>query len=538
MAVGAETGVKTPVLAGMVVTARPGTRSNNRRVYHLLGTGTALRYVVHNNSLNNVRRGIAERVLYIKSNDGTYSSPVRPAAGVFKERMVKFHRCIRRCLPSTTPIARDEFPSLYRGRRVAMYQAAVETLRSRAVERRDAHLKAFVKAEKILWHVAVIVLLLAAKISAKNDPAPRLIQPRSLRYNVELGRYLKPHEGLIYRAIGKVWGDVTVAKGLNSSQRGHLIERKWNMFRKPVAVGLDASRFDQHVSADALRWEHSVYHGMNSDPEFKKLLSWQIHNKGVAYVRDGKVRYKVEGCRMSGDMNTALGNCLIMSAMVYSYCDSKGIKAQLINDGDDCVVFLEQCMLARFQDGLDTWFTEMGFTMKVEDPVFRIEQIEFCQCRPVWTPQGYIMVRNIRQSLAKDSVSIKPLDSKQIFQKWCGEVGDCGLSLTGGIPVVSEFYKLLQRASGGERSLKLGYDPVFETGMRMMAKGMNRASEVISDFTRVSFYYAFGIQPDVQVLWEEHYHGAKMEYTVAEPLYETSPSFTLSRSLPLAFCHF
>jgi hypothetical protein len=323
---------------------------------------------------------------------------------------------------------------------------------------------------------------------------------------------------------------------LNAQQRGKLVARKWNRFRTPVAVGLDASRFDQHVSVDALRWEHSIYRLMNNDPEFAELLSWQIRNKGFGSARDGKVKYKVSGCRMSGDMNTALGNCLLMSSMVYAYLQHKGVKGSLINDGDDCVVFMEKRDLLRFSEGLDAWFTEMGFTMKVEDPVDVLEQVEFCQCRPIWTEDGYLMVRNVRQSLAKDSISLKPLDNFKVFEKWCFEVGGCGLSLTGGIPIVSHFYKCLQRASHGRSSGRLGYDPVFETGMRMMAKGMSRElCDKIHPKTRFSFYLAFGIQPDNQVLWEEYYDAYALQYTVAEPIYEASPSFTVSRSIPQAF---
>jgi hypothetical protein len=411
-----------------------------------------------------------------------------------------------------------------------VYEEAVESLRTRPVERRDSFLKSFTKAEKILF------FSLIALIIAKVDPAPRLIQPRDPRYNVEVGRYLKPYEGMVYRAIGRVWGDVTVAKGLNAQQRGKLIHSKWLSFCDPVAVGLDASRFDQHVSVWALLWEHSIYRMMNDDPEFRKLLRWQLRNKGFGSARDGKVRYSVDGCRMSGDMNTALGNCLLMSSMVYAYLKHLNIPGKLINDGDDCVVFMERRYLSRFVEGLDVWFREMGFNMKVEDPVYRMEHIEFCQCRPIWTEDGYLMVRNARQSLAKDSVSLKPLDSQKVFEKWCYEVGECGLSLTGGIPVVSHFYRCLMRASNGRHSGRLGFDPVFETGMRMMAKGMDRQQkDAIHPKTRFSFYLAFGIQPDLQSLWEHYYDNYTLRYTEAEPIYEASPSFTLSRSIPQAF---
>jgi hypothetical protein len=51
--------------------------------------------------------------------------------------------------------------------------------------------------------------------------------------------------------------------------------------------------------------------------ELAELLKWQLQNKGFARTIDGLIKYSVEGCRMSGDMNTALGNCTIMCALVY-----------------------------------------------------------------------------------------------------------------------------------------------------------------------------------------------------------------------------
>jgi len=512
-------------IPGLVSVSKPGRTPAQRRVYRLYGTGTGLCYGVHNNSLVNLRRGIAERVLYIRQPDGSYRRPPQTSVGVFHSRLEEMKCRLRRHLPSTTPIAREDFPLLYKGRKKVVYQEAVGSLRSRCVERRDAGLKTFTKAEKI-------------NFSSKPDGAPRVIQPRDPRYNVEVGRYLKPVEGAVYRAIGRVWGDVTVAKGLNAEQRGKLVHAKWREFRDPAAVGLDASRFDQHVGRPALEWEHSVYMLMNSDPELSRLLSWQIHNKGKARAKDGHCRYEVEGCRMSGDMNTALGNCLLMSSMVWAYAKTRGVKTRLINDGDDCVVFMEKRDLLRFTDGLDDWFTEMGFTMKVEPPAYELEQVEFCQCKPVWTPEGYLMVRSIAQSLAKDSISLKPLDTSKVFKKWCNEVGECGLSLTGGIPVVSNFYKMLMRASDGAKSGRMGYDPVFETGMRFMARGMDRHNHPIDDHTRFSFYLAFGVTPTQQELWEAYYDSFELSYTTAEPTYEASPSFLISRSIPQAFSHF
>jgi hypothetical protein len=127
-----------------------------------------------------------------------------------------------------------------------VYRAAADSLSTIPVSKRDAVLSTFVKAEKI-------------NLTKKPDPAPRVIQPRSPRYNVAVGRYLKRLEKDIYRALKALAGDVVVMKGYNAGQSGEIIARKWARFNRPCAIGLDASRFDQHVSEAALRWEHSVY---------------------------------------------------------------------------------------------------------------------------------------------------------------------------------------------------------------------------------------------------------------------------------------
>jgi hypothetical protein len=43
------------------------------------------------------------------------------------------------------------------------------------------------------------------------------------------------------------------------------------------------------------------------------------------------------------------------------------------------------------------------------------------------------------------------------------------------------------------------------------------------------------VTPDMQLLWETHYDGHDLSYTDAIPIYEASPSFTLSVSVPQAF---
>jgi hypothetical protein len=362
-----------------------------------------------------------------------------------------------------------------------------------------------VKAEKV-------------NFTSKPDPAPRVIQPRGPRYNVSVGVFLKPLEHLIYKSIAQVWGGTTVMKGHNAHSTAAELRVMWDSFRDPVAVGLDASRFDQHVSADALRWEHGIYLSCfaGSDrTELRRLLEWQVENKGFARASDGLVKYTVSGCRMSGDMNTALGNCLLMCAMVWEYCRLRGVQARLANNGDDCVVICERGDLGKFNDGLGQWFLEMGFNMKVEPAVDVFERIEFCQTQPVYDGERWVMCRKPSIVLAKDSVSLLPMTQGKTAYRYCTAVGECGMSLAGGLPVLQEFYSALMRCGAGARFE--GAVAQLESGFARLATGMHREYRLVSAEARYSFWLAFGILPDAQVAMEDYYQEVGLDLASCVP---------------------
>jgi hypothetical protein len=372
-----------------------------------------------------------------------------------------------------------------------MYQKAVESLHLKPFTARDSEIKAFAKAEKV-------------NLSAKVNPCPRAIQPRSYRYNVTVGVYIKCIEKRIYSDIAKVFGSPTVAKCLNASEMGQLMHQKWSQFKRPVAVGLDASRFDQHCGVTALKWEHSIYEKyFPGDKILKSLLSLQLYNRGIAPTADGIVRYQTEGCRMSGDMNTGLGNCLLMCAMIYSYMDTLGFTTQdysLINNGDDCVLFMESSSLKRLNN-LGQWFREMGFTMKIEDPVYTLEKVQFCQTQPVFVDGGYRACRDPHVCLTKDMVSIQNVSTLGAWEQQLQALSDCGAALAGDMPI---YYGLFQSLATGRR-VKRTSETRHWTGINYLSIGMNTGFKRPSDDTRVSFWRAFGFLPDSQEILEDWY---------------------------------
>ncbi|APG76490.1 hypothetical protein 1 [Hubei tombus-like virus 9] len=457
-------------------------REKNRHVLVDTGVpGVGLCYT-HNNSADNLLRGLGERLLMVPTGD-TFSQPPRPCADAFRCLEEYRRKVVSKCPKQTGPLERDEFVSLYDGPKRKRYEAAARNLADRELQKADWDINVFIKDETVCsW--------------SKVDPAPRLISPRSPEYCLELGCYIKPVEKLLYKAVARVWGEVTIAKGLNFNQRGELIQQKWESFTEPVAVGLDASRFDQHVSTDALEFEHGFYTQLY--PRSKKLpflLSKQLLNEGRAYVDDKKIEYSVRGSRMSGDMNTALGNCLIMTSLVWGYLKERSVVGKLINDGDDCVVIMEKADLFRFMDGLTEWFTQRGFTMKVESPVYTLEEIEFCQCHPVFNGESYTMCRNVFKALFTDVA--------HVGRTWREVVGIReSISVAGavwakGIPVLSAFY----------RSLSTGAPQVVprHSGTWWNAQGCNTGTVEITPASRESFAKAFHLDPAEQAAIEQMY---------------------------------
>lgn len=470
-----------------------------RKLYCLGGVGTSVKFNVHNNSLANLRRGLIERVFFVENDKKELEPAPKPLSGAF-DRLTWFRRKLHNIVGTHSCISPGQFLDFYTGRRRTIYEGAVKSLEGLSVQRRDAYLKTFVKAEKI-------------NTTKKPDPAPRVIQPRNVRYNVEVGRYLRRFEHYLYRGIDEIWNGPTIIKGYTVEQIGKIARDAWDSFTSPVAIGFDMKRFDQHVSSDALKWEHSVYlDAFCHDSYLAELLEWQLVNKGVGYASDGMIKYKVDGCRMSGDMNTAMGNCLIACAITHDFFRSRGIRARLMNNGDDCVVICEKECAAVVKADMVRHWRQFGFQCELECDAEIFEQIEFCQMRPVFDGEKYVMVRNPLVSLSKDSYSVGPWNGINHARKWVNAVGLCGLSLTGGIPVVQSYYNMMIRNTQSVNSSGILRDVSFASGFRELARLGNRKSGAISEDARFSFYLAFGITPDLQRAMESDYDAHTIEW--------------------------
>lgn len=437
---------------------------------------------VHNNSLANLRRALLERVLSVQLN-GVQTTPPQPADGFVKSEMKGFTKRLLHAVRRVPTWSTEQFVDSYVGRKRRLYAMAAASVGDVPITRKDAYITPFIKDEK-------------TNLTRKDDPCPRIIQPRSARFNYAIGIHLKPMEKPIFRGIAAVFGSTTVMKGLNASQRGIVLEEKWARFTSPVAICLDAKRFDQHVSRDIIDWEHSVEEALAIDRcSLKRLNAFRKKNTCFIRTNEGGYKYTLNGIRMSGDMDTALGNCLTMCAMTYSFMANIDVsKYEYMNDGDDGVLIVEQSDSAFVFDNFVEYFTRFGFTMKLEGTTNIIEEVDFCQARPVFDGDHYRFVRDPSICLDKDSYSLKNNVSVEGMRDLRNSVGWCGLSLAGDMPIFCEFY----------HSMICGEDSAvdYTTGMQFLSRGMSSKYAEPTDECRVSFYKAFKITPDQQIVME------------------------------------
>lgn len=491
---------------------------------------------VYNNNLNVGYRAFAERYFLVKTDAGFETALAVNDSEYFSDKHLRafWSRVVSEF--QYTPVATPrEVVQSYSGTKLKLYTSALLEYERDGITERAGVLSSFVKFEK-----------------QDLFKAPRVINPRSRVFNLLLGCYLKFQEKKFFKSINVAYGErttSTVIKGMDVFEQGRVLREKWDVFADPVAVGLDASKFDMHVSVAALKYEHTFYTGAfrklseaDIDAEilwyngkiaekgafcgvwadtkdgFRDRLAWllrqQLSNRGKAYFADGTLKFRMEGTRSSGDLNTSLGNCLIMCSLVKAWAGWSGVDVELANNGDDCVVFMERKSLDAFMRGLPEWFRTKGFRMTVEKPVYEFEEVEFCQSHPVWDGGAWRMVRNVEATLVKSAMCLLPLQNNaKILRKWFGAVGDCEGVLNSGIPVLQEFAAMYRRV--GLKCSREFQSEVYKGSTRAYHMvGKKPVMREITVAARVSFWKAFGILPDHQQVLESWYRDATIDMTI------------------------
>lgn len=360
------------------------------------------------------------------------------------------------------------------------------------VRGQDTILKAFLKAEKFGY---------------RKYGKPRMIFPRSPRYNLALASYLKPFEHWLwgYLTGRRLFGGSNtrvVAKGLNAVQRAGLINRKFKSFANCVCFEVDGSTFEAHVDTWQLQKEFSVYlaaHG--GDPDLQALLDRQLVNRG--YTSNG-VRFSREGGRASGDFNTGMGNSLIMLAVVVAVLKHLKVRFDVLVDGDNALVFLSEEVSSRVRACFAPLATRFsGHEMVLERPVRRLEEVRFGQSAPVEIATGkWTMVRDWIKVVSQMTSNHAHINEPRFALPYLRGVAMCELALNAGVPVVQTLARTILEQTEGVKAVDASFYRDYEAlGVEIGKLRADRFKEPTA-VARTSFEAAFGVEPERQLLME------------------------------------
>jgi len=376
-------------------------------------------------------------------------------------------------------------------------EAARSLLEDGPVSQPDAFLRAFLKAEKVY--------------PGTRRPKPRLIFPRSPRYNLDLASRLKPFESWLWSYLTgrRLFGGSNtrvVLKGLNPQQRANCLLRKFETFRRCVVFELDAVAFEAHVGPGVLREEHAVYcAAFPGDRGLRRLLRYQCGLQGQTL---GGYGFDRPGARASGDYNTGMGNSLTMLAVVVGCLRSLDVVFDVAVDGDNALVFLEACEAPGVVEALPGLCVQhAGFEVKLERPVSVMEEIRFGRSAPIYLGprRGWIMVRDYRSVLSGAFASPRWRSLPGGVVPWVRGVAMCELSLARGVPILQEWaLRVLESCDTRKKVRDDNYREYFALGAWLADE---TCVQTVLPETRLSFEAAFGVTPEEQIAIESGWRG-------------------------------
>jgi len=351
----------------------------------------------------------------------------------------------------------------------------------------DYKLRSFVKAEKR---------------NVQNVAKPRLIFPRSPRYNLHIASWLKPFEHWLWGnlksgAVGGVGNSRVVAKGLNAVQRANLIVKKFGTVRDCVVFEVDGRAFEAHLLVQQLRGEQSVYNAAYRDPELREALSHQLRNKGVT---TSGLRFARDGGRASGDFNTGMGNSIVMLAVVMASLSYLNVEEwDTLVDGDNALLFLPRHVSHRVvRDFAEAALFVSGHEMALERATDVIEEVRFGQSAPVFDGVGWQMVREWRKVISQGTSSHVHLREPRFARSFLRGVALCESSLAHRVPILWTWTRRLLACTEGERAAGLTHlSDYLMLGVDVESCSARQAAEPSWE-ARQSFHRAFGLTPDEQ----------------------------------------
>jgi hypothetical protein len=388
-------------------------------------------------------------------------------------------------------MSKEEVVAGYSGAMARKYRDALASLELDELSDKDAQLKAFLKGEKFNP---------LAKFAK-----PRMINPRSARYNLCIAQRLKPLEHALWRnwKVGHQCAKTRVSgKGLSGKQRANLIRDKMASVGDCVVMEVDGKAFEAHVTVKQLReLEHGVYKAAYpGDRELRWLLSKQLTLEGRSA---GGVKFFREGCRASGDFNTGLGNTILMGSFVIAAMSLLGLVSPwtVLADGDNCLLFFRRPDLGVVQAKFSCVLSSLcSHEMTVEKPAFTLEEVVFGQSHPVETQAGLTMVRDPFKVLSGAFCGYRHFHDRKFACRLVRAIAMAERAQNNGVPILGPYFCEVARLTHHYRSIR---DVEYYLEGHLMHVPTFREELPVTEAARHSFARAYGLGVEEQLGLED-----------------------------------
>lgn len=264
------------------------------------------------------------------------------------------------------------------------------------------------------------------KMQLSKYKAPRMIQGRHFSFNIAYGKYIKPLEKMVSKYSKK--SSKYFGKGDYDTQAAKILEMasKYNYYTE-----CDHTTFDAHVTVEHLKVTHQFYkqcYPTEYHHELTKLSKRTIRNTCISRTGD---RYTVKGTRMSGDVDTGFGNCLINYAIIKDILEKMKIKGEVIVNGDDSIIFTNTEIN---QIEFEQHCRKYNMETKCNKSETNIHKVEFCRTKLIFNAEG-VPTMMIKPTRLTDIYGMEYNISKKNYHQYLTETALCNTLINANNPV-------------------------------------------------------------------------------------------------------
>lgn len=312
-----------------------------------------------------------------------------------------------------------------------------------------------------------------------------------------------------------------------------VMNRLFNKGSQTMAT--DYTAFESHFVAKLMEAvEFRLYRYMTQTlhcPDFKRYFPYIKSLNSVSFKNFTAL---VMATRMSGEMNTSLGNSFV-NLMVYLYLHRNNTNVDCLVEGDDCLgVFDGECPTS--ED-----YEKLGLTVKIERPT-SINTASFC---------GQVFSSDLTTLTdpLKFIVKFNWSSSKYLFSsdKKLSELAKAkamsALYSYPRCPIVTAFAKYVYRTSGEYWRIDSSASNWEKNRLKTLLRDFKLPTEPVSEESRIIVRDLWGFTPAQQVKIEEFFDNLKVRTDFYEPMLNSHASTIQSQlfwqfvqEVPIGWC--